>query len=80
MILHTKFRERLLYQEGKRYVLVLAKPEADLSLGVWARESGQRDRRCPSKPGLQYGLQYMASGGIPAFALSSTFYLQISTF
>jgi hypothetical protein len=32
MILHTKIRERLLYQEGKRYVLVLA--EADLSLGV----------------------------------------------
>jgi hypothetical protein len=34
MILNTKIRERLLYQEGKRYVLVLAKPEADLSLGV----------------------------------------------
>jgi hypothetical protein len=34
MILHTKIRERLLYQEGKRYVLVLANPEADLSLGV----------------------------------------------
>ena len=32
MILHTKIRERLLYQEGKRYVL--AKLEADLSLGV----------------------------------------------
>jgi hypothetical protein len=30
MILHTKIRERLLNQEGKLYVLVLAKPEADL--------------------------------------------------
>jgi hypothetical protein len=34
MILHTKIRERLLYQEGKRYMLLLAKPEADLSLGM----------------------------------------------
>jgi hypothetical protein len=34
MVLHTKIGERLLYQEGKRYVPVLAKPEANLSLGV----------------------------------------------
>jgi hypothetical protein len=29
---------------------------------------------------LQYGLQYMEPGGILAFTLSSTFYLQISVF
>jgi len=40
MILHTKIRELLLYQEGKRYVLVLAKPEADFSLGCEQENQG----------------------------------------
>jgi hypothetical protein len=30
--------------------------------------------------GLQYGLQYMEPGGIPAFTFPFTFYLQIDTF
>ena len=34
MILHTKIRERLLYQDGKRHVLVVAKLKADFSLEV----------------------------------------------
>jgi hypothetical protein len=41
-----------------------------------------RARKTPnaSREPLADGLQYMEPGGIPAFTLSSTFYLQISTF
>jgi hypothetical protein len=39
VFLHMKIRERLLYQEGKRHVLVVAKLKADFSLEVCKQEN-----------------------------------------
>ena len=55
MILHTKIRERLLNQEGKRNVLVLAKPEAISRWGCEQENQGREIDDAYLSPGCSTG-------------------------
>src|SRR5215217_7167136 len=55
MILHSKIRERLLNQEGKRNVLVLAKPEAISRWGCEQENQGREIDDAYLSPGCSTG-------------------------